>query len=189
MYHHFCDFFNLYASLHINGSSNFSKNDKDINILIWENIPYRSAFSVTFEAFTDYPLQNLSTYAGHRVCFKEVMFPLLPRMLWGLYYNTPLSQNNCQNSALFKSFSDFITNRLQIKTPDTKKKLQVTILARKTKHRQILNLPSLYDALIEDGRYEVVIAPFTHSYPSFRKVNRAQNRIFKLHTRLEKESR
>ena len=78
-------------------------------------------------AFTDNPLQNLNTYAGKRVCFKEVMFPLLPRMLWGLYYNTPLSHNECQNSALFKSFSDFITNRLQIKTPDIKKKLQAGI--------------------------------------------------------------
>ena len=120
-------------------------------------------------AFTDNPLQNLNTYAGKRVCFKEVMFPLLPRMLWGLYYNTPLSHNECQNSALFKSFSDFITNRLQIKTPDIKKKLQVTVLVRKTKHRQILNLPSLHDALIDDGNYEVVIAPFTHNYPTFRK--------------------
>ena len=119
--------------------------------------------------FTDNPLQNLNTYAGKRVCFKEVMFPLLPRMLWGLYYNTPLSHNECQNSALFKSFSDFITNRLQIKTPDIKKKLQVTVLVRKTKHRQILNLPSLHDALIDDGNYEVVIAPFTHNYPTFRK--------------------
>ena len=99
-------------------------------------------------------------------------------MLWGLYYNTPLSHNECQNSALFKSFSDFITNRLQIKTPDIKKKLQVTVLVRKTKHRQILNLPSLHDALIDDGNYEVVIAPFTHNYPTFRKEkNRARNVI------------
>ena len=36
MYHHFCDFFNLYASQHINGS--FSD---DIQIIIWDTVgPY-----------------------------------------------------------------------------------------------------------------------------------------------------
>ena len=169
MYHHFCDFFNLYASLHVNGSS-FSKNERDVNILIWENRPYRSAFGDTFQAFSENPIQNLNTYAGKRVCFKEVMFPLLPRMLWGLFYNTPLSPNDCQNSALFKSFSEFITDRLQIETPKIKQRIKVTILARKTKHRQILNLPLLHDALIEDGNFEVTLAPFTHDFPSFRQV-------------------
>lgn len=33
MYHHFCDFFNLYASQHINGS--FSD---DVQIVIWDTV-------------------------------------------------------------------------------------------------------------------------------------------------------
>lgn len=33
MYHHFCDFFNLYVSQHLNGS--FSK---DIQIVIWDTV-------------------------------------------------------------------------------------------------------------------------------------------------------
>lgn len=33
MYHHFCDYFNLYLTLHVNGS--FSK---DINIVLWEEV-------------------------------------------------------------------------------------------------------------------------------------------------------
>lgn len=33
LYHHFCDFFNLYASLHVNGTFNM-----DINIVIWDTV-------------------------------------------------------------------------------------------------------------------------------------------------------
>ena len=33
LYHHYCDFFNLYASQHINGSF-----DDDINIIIWDTV-------------------------------------------------------------------------------------------------------------------------------------------------------
>ncbi|XP_050439181.1 EGF domain-specific O-linked N-acetylglucosamine transferase isoform X2 [Adelges cooleyi] len=48
MYHHFCDFLNLYASQHVNstGPDMFSK---DVHILIWESFPYESAFSDTFK--------------------------------------------------------------------------------------------------------------------------------------------
>lgn len=89
MYHHFCDFFNLYASLHVNSSheDTFSTN---IRILIWESYSYQSAFKDTFEAFTKYPIWDLKTFMGKTVCFKNLVFPLLPRMIFGLYYNTPL---------------------------------------------------------------------------------------------------
>ena len=33
MYHHFCDFFNLYATQHVNGSF-----DTDVNIVLWEKV-------------------------------------------------------------------------------------------------------------------------------------------------------
>jgi protein O-GlcNAc transferase len=33
LYHHYCDFFNLYASQHVNNSF-----DKDINIVIWDTV-------------------------------------------------------------------------------------------------------------------------------------------------------
>ena len=29
-----------------------------------------------------------------QVCFKHAIFALLPRMIYGLYYNTPLVSNN-----------------------------------------------------------------------------------------------
>ena len=41
----------------------------------------------------------------------------------------------------------------------------MTILARQTKHRRILNLNSLEQILVEDGGFEVTIAPFTHKVP------------------------
>lgn len=89
MYHHFCDFFNLYASLHVN-SSHESTFSTDVRILIWESYTYKSAFISTFEAFTKHPVWDLKHVRGKSVCFKNVVFPLLPRMIFGLYYNTPL---------------------------------------------------------------------------------------------------
>lgn len=89
MYHHFCDFFNLYASQHLNFTrpGAFST---DVNILLWESYPYSSAFSKTFEAFTENPIWDLNTFRGQVVCFKNLVMPLLPRMIFGLYYNTPI---------------------------------------------------------------------------------------------------
>jgi EGF domain-specific O-GlcNAc transferase len=89
MYHHFCDFFNLYVSQHVNFShpSAFST---DVQILIWETYDYWSPFSDTFKAFTHNEIWNLKHLAGQVVCFKNVVLPLLPRMIYGLFYNTVL---------------------------------------------------------------------------------------------------
>ena len=35
LYHHYCDYFNLFASQHINGSF-----DDDINIVMWDTVRY-----------------------------------------------------------------------------------------------------------------------------------------------------
>lgn len=95
MYHHFCDFLNLYASLHVN-SSHPSTFSTDVHILIWETYTYQSSFGAVWEAFTSHPIWDLKTFRGETVCFKNVVFPLLPRMIFGLYYNTPLvSDLNC----------------------------------------------------------------------------------------------
>lgn len=89
MYHHFCDFLNLYASLHLN-STHSSAFSTDVQFLIWESYTYNSAFKDTWKAFTDHPILDLKTFSGKTVCFKNVVFPLLPRMIFGLYYNTPI---------------------------------------------------------------------------------------------------
>jgi len=91
MYHHFCDFFNLYASLFVNSTQKypdiFSKN---VRIVIWRTGKYSSNFEAVFRAFSSYPVMSLDDFKGKRICFKNAVFPLLPRMIFGLYYNTPV---------------------------------------------------------------------------------------------------
>lgn len=89
MYHHFCDFFNLYASQHAN-STECTAFSTDVNILVWETYPYKSPFAAAFQAFTRHPIQTLSDYSGKTVGFRNLVLPLLPRMVFGIYYNTPL---------------------------------------------------------------------------------------------------
>lgn len=155
MYHHFCDFFNLYASLHVNGTH---KNmfSRDVNILIWETYTYNSNFGHTWSAFTKRPIWNLRTFEGKRVCFKNVMFPLLPRMIFGLYYNTPVIWG-CQESGLFHAFSKFILHRLKIPKRtatgwEDEHPVRITLLSRNTQYRRILNEKELLDKLKSSPR-------------------------------------
>lgn len=154
MYHHFCDFFNLYASLHVNAThpSAFSK---DVNILIWETFTYNSAFKDAFKAFTSNPIWDLKKFRGKIVCFKNVVFPLLPRMIFGLYYNTPLIYG-CERSGLFHAFSKHILNALNIKLHLRRDdKIRVTLLSRETTYRSINNEKELIKALELDRDYVV----------------------------------
>lgn len=163
MYHHFCDFFNLYASLHLNNHpETFST---DVNILIWETFTYRSLFQDTWEAFTDHPLWDLKTFRGETVCFKNVIFPLLPRMIFGLYYNTPLIYG-CKKSGLFHAFSKHILHRLKIPVhPRYKKTIRITLLSRDTKYRRVLNENELLDAIKDNKDYEVRRVVYNRNIP------------------------
>lgn len=172
MYHHFCDFFNLYASLHVNSTGNARMYDRDINILIWETHTYRSAFGETFKAFTSNPLMDLTTFQGKRVCFRNLMFPLLPRMIFGLYYNTPIVSSiaylsnervmfstvlpppqvhGCHSSGLFRAFSQFILHRMRIPlhlpAEDDLPRVRITFLSRETKFRNVINEAELVEAI------------------------------------------
>lgn len=89
MYHHFCDFFNLYASLHLN-MTHQKAFSRDNHIIIWETYEYQSPFSIAYSAFTQHQVINIRRLKGRKVCFKKLMLPLLPRMIFGLYYNTPI---------------------------------------------------------------------------------------------------
>uniref|UniRef100_A0A8C7ZHS8 EGF domain-specific O-linked N-acetylglucosamine (GlcNAc) transferase n=1 Tax=Oryzias sinensis TaxID=183150 RepID=A0A8C7ZHS8_9TELE len=116
MYHHFCDFVNLYISQHINNS--FSS---DILIVMWDTsfYGYGDLFSETWRAFTDYDIVHLKTYDSKRVCFKDSFFSLLPRMRYGLFYNTPLV-SNCYTEGMFRAFSQHVLHRLHIHQNKTK---------------------------------------------------------------------
>nr|CAG4640694.1 EOG090X02IK [Eulimnadia texana] len=162
MYHHFCDFFNLYASLHVNGSHRemFSR---DRHILVWETFPYQSNFGVTWSAFTQHPVWNLREFEGKRVCFDDAVFPLLPRMIFGLFYNTPIIWG-CEKSGLFHAFSKFVLHRLSIPKRGPSLPLRVTLLSRKTAFRRVLNEDELMQALrASNTNYSVNKVVFTHN--------------------------
>ncbi|XP_045618392.1 EGF domain-specific O-linked N-acetylglucosamine transferase [Procambarus clarkii] len=161
MYHHFCDFFNLYASQHLNSSDEFAFS-RNTQILIWETLPYRSNFGVAFDAFTKNPVWILDNVSGDRVCFKDVVFPLLPRMIFGLYYNTPIIWG-CEKSGLFHAFSHHLLHRLGVKKRSVgDQKIHVTLLSRDTEFRRILNEEQLVEALRGDRTFILRKVKYSH---------------------------
>ncbi|XP_063993878.1 EGF domain-specific O-linked N-acetylglucosamine transferase isoform X2 [Diachasmimorpha longicaudata] len=174
LYHHFCDFFNLYTSLHVNLSHPTAFN-KDNHIMIWESYSYRSAFQDAFEAFTINPLWDLKTFRGETVCFKNIVFPLLPRMIFGLYYNTPLIYG-CEKSGLFKAFSEHILHRLNIPLRKRKNnKIRVTLLSRDTRYRRILNEDELVEALKRNPDYSVRKVTYNKDVPFKKQLDISRN--------------
>ncbi|XP_015280295.1 PREDICTED: EGF domain-specific O-linked N-acetylglucosamine transferase [Gekko japonicus] len=166
MYHHFCDFVNLYITQHVNNS--FST---DVNIVMWDtsSYGYGDLFSETWTAFTDYEIMHLKSYDSKRVCFKEAVFALLPRMRYGLFYNTPLI-SGCHGTGLFRAFSQHVLHRLNV-TQDGPKdgKIRVTILARSTAYRNILNQNVLASALKTLSLFDVQIVNYKYKELEFTK--------------------
>ncbi|XP_041978905.1 EGF domain-specific O-linked N-acetylglucosamine transferase [Aricia agestis] len=174
MYHHFCDFFNLYASLHVN-STHPSMFSRDNHVLIWETFNYDSAFKDAFKAFTINPIWDLKEFRGKVVCFKNVVFPLLPRMIFGLYYNTPLIYG-CERSGLFHAFAKHILHSLNVKLQIRKNdKIRVTLLSRGTKYRVIQNEKEIVDALSANPEYEVQRVVYDRSVPFTKQLEITHN--------------
>ncbi|CAH0726700.1 unnamed protein product, partial [Brenthis ino] len=164
MYHHFCDFFNLYATLHIN-STHPSTFGRDNHILIWETFTYHSAFKDAFKAFTINPIWDLKEFRGKVVCFKNVVFPLLPRMIFGLYYNTPLIYG-CERSGLFHAFSKHMLHSLNVKLHlRANDKVRVTLLSRGTTYRTIQNEQEIVEALLKNKKYHVQRVVYDRTVP------------------------
>lgn len=62
----------------------------------------------------------------------------------------------CENSGLFKAFSQHVLHRLGIhQRPNTDKKIRITFLSRNTKYRNVLNENELISALQNHTNYEV----------------------------------
>uniref|UniRef100_A0A8D0B5J0 EGF domain-specific O-linked N-acetylglucosamine transferase n=1 Tax=Salvator merianae TaxID=96440 RepID=A0A8D0B5J0_SALMN len=145
MYHHFCDFVNLYITQHVTNS--FST---DVNIVMWDTSAYGygDLFDETWEAFTEYEIIHLKSYDSKRVCFKEAVFSLLPRMRYGLFYNTPLI-SGCHGTGLFRAFSQHVLHRLNITQEGPKdEKIRVTILLANA-----LKTLSLFEVQIVNYKY------------------------------------
>lgn len=158
IYHHFCDFVNLYVSLHFNNTFH-----KDINILLWDTIPYRSNFAPMWRAFSSAEPTDLSPYRGKKVCFREVLFSFLPRMIFGLYYNMPLVPG-CSGSGLFRAFNRHVLHRLKVRVEPPKADLvRITFLSRVNRHRKVLNEDQLVSAAESLPGVLVRKVNFTHS--------------------------
>ncbi|KAI1732667.1 EGF domain-specific O-linked N-acetylglucosamine transferase [Ditylenchus destructor] len=160
MYHHFCDFVNLFASQFLNNTY-FGK---DVDILWWDTYSggfHDSWFGATWKVFSIHKPHELVHFDGKKVCFRNVMLPLLARQLRGLYYNMPLV-DGCHRSGLFHAFSHHVLHRLGInqemapKVQETNEStksiietpaIRVTLLDRKTPHRKIANVDELVNAL------------------------------------------
>uniref|UniRef100_A0A3B3DCH5 EGF domain-specific O-linked N-acetylglucosamine (GlcNAc) transferase n=1 Tax=Oryzias melastigma TaxID=30732 RepID=A0A3B3DCH5_ORYME len=156
MYHHFCDFVNLYISQHINNS--FSS---DILIVMWDTsfYGYGDLFSETWRAFSDYDIVHLKTYDSKRVCFKDSFFSLLPRMRYGLFYNTPLI-SNCYTEGMFRAFSQHVLHRLHVH--QNKPKLFVLLISE-------LCLLQLVNALKTVPLLEVTVVDYKYKDVPFLK--------------------
>ncbi|XP_022110066.1 EGF domain-specific O-linked N-acetylglucosamine transferase-like isoform X2 [Acanthaster planci] len=161
MFHHFCDFVNLYITQHL--INDFSSN---ITIVMWDmsNMRYVDFFEDTWAAFSDRPLARLNHWSRKKVCFREVVFTLPPRMIRGFFYNMPVIPDT-HGSRLMRSFSQHILHRLGIKQKGPLKtgKVRVTILDRKSVHRNIVNQEELVEALREDPSYEVQLVVYNHT--------------------------
>ncbi|XP_012590488.1 PREDICTED: EGF domain-specific O-linked N-acetylglucosamine transferase isoform X2 [Condylura cristata] len=147
----------------------FMKLDADVYIVMWDtsSYGYGDLFSETWKSFTDYDVIHLKTYDSKRVCFKEAIFSLLPRMRYGLFYNTPLI-SGCQNTGLFRAFSQHVLYRLNITQEGPKNgKIRVTILARSTEYRKILNQNELVNALKTVSTFEVQIVDYKYKELGF----------------------
>lgn len=164
MYHHFCDFINLYGSQHI--ENNFST---DVNVVMWDTsrMGYGDYFSDTWKAFTDHPIIRLSDFASKKVCFKDAIFSMLPRQRFGLYYNMPLI-TGCYGSTLFRAFSQHVLHRLNVTQQLVQPgKIRVTLLSRKSQYRNILNEADLVGALKTVREYEVRSVQYSLDQLSF----------------------
>ncbi|XP_059385298.1 EGF domain-specific O-linked N-acetylglucosamine transferase-like isoform X2 [Carassius carassius] len=140
MYHHFCDFVNLYISQHLNNS--FSR---DINIVMWDTslYGYGDLFSETWRAFTDGDIIHLKTFDSKRI-------------------------SDCQSEGLFKAFSQHVLYRLGVPQDGPKEgRVRVTLLARSTEYRRIINQQELINALKTVLLFEVKLVDYKYKEMPF----------------------
>ncbi|XP_075738861.1 EGF domain-specific O-linked N-acetylglucosamine transferase isoform X3 [Rhipicephalus microplus] len=137
MYHHFCDFLNLYVSMHFNNTL-----AGDFDILIWDTfalqVPYRGTFLPMWSAFHSGKLRSLSEFQGKKV-------------------------PGCRSSGLFKAFNRHVLHKLNVKVLSPKHDVRVTLLSRTTRHRRILNEDELLAAARKLPGLSVRRVHFSHA--------------------------
>ncbi|GMS96359.1 hypothetical protein PENTCL1PPCAC_18534, partial [Pristionchus entomophagus] len=174
MFHHFCDFINLYASQHINGSLF----DTDVDVLWWDTFsngfidPY---FKAAWSAFSQNPPVELIALDGKRVCFRKALLPLLARQRYGMYYNMPMT-DGCAGSGLMHAFAHHIFHRLRVpQRGPLVDKVRVTILSRSTQHRRIMNEKELMARLKSMDGIEARIVDYNGKVPFLDQLESTHN--------------
>uniref|UniRef100_H2ZP69 EGF domain-specific O-linked N-acetylglucosamine transferase n=1 Tax=Ciona savignyi TaxID=51511 RepID=H2ZP69_CIOSA len=153
MYHHFCDFFNLYLTQ----MANNSWFGTDVQVIRWDMVGsyrYGEMFHDAWDAFTSHNHISLREYSDKRVCFNDATFAFLPRMILGLFYNTPV-ELNCRGSSLFRAFAEHFLHRMGITRPALPIKpanIKITLMNRGANtrykvYRRVLNLDELVNAI------------------------------------------
>uniref|UniRef100_H2ZP74 EGF domain-specific O-linked N-acetylglucosamine transferase n=1 Tax=Ciona savignyi TaxID=51511 RepID=H2ZP74_CIOSA len=151
MYHHFCDFFNLYLTQ----MANNSWFGTDVQVIRWDmSYRYGEMFHDAWDAFTSHNHISLREYSDKRVCFNDATFAFLPRMILGLFYNTPV-ELNCRGSSLFRAFAEHFLHRMGITRPALPIKpanIKITLMNRGANtrykvYRRVLNLDELVNAI------------------------------------------
>lgn len=173
MYHYFCNFLNLYATMHLN-----NKFSSDNEIIIWDKRSPRSKFEIMWSVFSKNPIKNVNQFGDKRVCFKKFIFSLSPRMVNGLYFDTPLISGCCK-TGLFDAFSKHVVHKLGISQRynlnshrrDANELIRITIIKRSTYHRKILNeLELKEDAAKLSSNISVQLVDYNDSKRDFRSL-------------------
>ncbi|CAG02037.1 unnamed protein product [Tetraodon nigroviridis] len=83
-------------------------------------------------------------------------------MRYGLFYNTPLI-SDCYSEGMFRAFSQHVLHRLNIPQDGPKDgRVRVTLLARSTEYRKILNQVELVNALKTVPHLKVNVVDFKY---------------------------
>ncbi|PAV77468.1 hypothetical protein WR25_26337 [Diploscapter pachys] len=175
LYHHMCDFVNLYASQFIN-DTNF---DRDIDIVWWDTADsgfVDTYFGAFWGVFSRRKPIELISLAGKKVCFKNFVLPLLARQYYGLFYNMPLTEG-CHGSGLMQAFTEHSLFRLGIKQdgPFVPEKIRITILSRSTRYRKILNLDQLNHEISKLPNVELKIVDYNKDVPFLKQLEQTHN--------------
>lgn len=121
---------------------------------------YGDFFGEMWQAFSDHPIIPLRDFDGKVVCVPDGVFATLPRMQRGFFYNMPMVPY-CHSSALMRAFSQHAVHRLGVpQLGPMQDKIRITFLARKSKHRNVINQEELLDELRKNSDYEVNVVAY-----------------------------
>lgn len=130
MYDFLGTFVYLYTTMHL-----YQRFTDDNQIILWDRSIPQTNFDGMWTAFSRNGLRNLNDFDGKRICFKNYIFAMPPRMDNGFYHDQDIP--DCSKSGLFHAFNKHVLNKFyspQMYTPEIhqlhqNKLIRITILA------------------------------------------------------------